>query len=219
LIRSFSLAFAAAVLTCSLGSAAAQVTPLDRQLSRIDIGISGAGELTRTVTGKVTPAAPSNTGTNLTVDASNTVGALLNIRYVAKPLVGFEFNYGYARFTENYSYPPPNFGVQANANEYTAGYLATPAHPIFGFQPFVSGGLGATAFKPTRGGGQGLINQTRMTYYYSVGVQNEVFGEHLGVRVSFRQLFYKAPDFGTNYLTINKQTITSQPTVGFYVKF
>lgn len=219
MIRSFSFAFAAAILTCSLGSAAAQVTTLDRQLSRIDFGISGAGELTRTVSGKVVPTAPANTGTTLTVDGSNTVGALVNIRYVAKPLVGFEFNYGYARYTQNYSYPPPNFGVQANANEYTVGYLATPAHPIFGFQPFVSGGAGTTEFKPTRGGGQGLINQARMTYYYSVGLQNEIFGEHLGARVSFRQLFYKAPDFGTNYLTINKLTMTTEPTIGFYVKF
>lgn len=34
-----------------------------------------------------------------------------------------------------------------------------------------------------------------------------------------REVFYKAPDFGQNYLTINQQATTFEPSVGFYLKF
>jgi len=57
-----------------------------------------------------------------------------------------------------------------------------------------------------------------MTYYYTVGAEDMV-SQHFGVRLQFRQLFYKAPDFGQNYLTIQQQTITSEPTFGFFLKY
>lgn len=219
-LRCFCLG--AAVLACTAGIALAQdaqtTTPMQRQLSRIDFAISGAGEFTPTVSGKVLPANAPNTGTNVGVNASNTLGAVATLRYVARPFVGFEFNYGYARYTEDFTYPGPNFGVQTNAQEFTLGYVATPQRPIFGLQPFVSAGLGSTEFKPTRGGGQNLPVQARATYYYSVGLQQEVL-DHFGVRASFRQLFFLAPDFGQNYLTIKQRSITSEPTVGFYLRF
>jgi hypothetical protein len=34
-----------------------------------------------------------------------------------------------------------------------------------------------------------------------------------------RQAFFKAPDFLTNYLTINQRTSTLEPGIGFYLKF
>ena len=144
------------------------------------------------------------------------MGALVNIRYVAKPYVGFEFNFTYARYTENYSYAP--FGVQTNADEYTLGYIVTPKHTIFGLQPFASAGLGSTKFKPTAGGGQNLNAQARATYYYSLGVQEDIY-PHFGVRASFRQAFFLAPDYGQNYLTIKQHTYSSEPTLGFYLRF
>jgi hypothetical protein len=226
LIRKVSLFLAAAVLASTFGSAGAQqVSALDRHLSRLDLGISGAGIFNKTVSGPVLrPDAPDCAPGQpcfLTQQPSNTVGALVNIRYIVKPLVGFEFNFGYARYTENFSYPQPPIAVQTGANEYTLGYIVTPAHHIFGFQPFVSAGLGTTEFKPTLHGGESLTSQAqaRATYYYSAGIQQEYFSSHFGLRASFRQLFYLAPDFGQNYYTIKQHTITSEPTVGFYMRF
>ncbi len=214
----FASFVSAAAFFCCVGAASAQVTPLDKQLARIDLGVSATGEFTRTVSGTVYPTGAPNLGTTLSDDTSTTVGVSANLRYVAKPFVGFELNYGYARYTENFSYPPPSLGVQTNAEEYTVGYLVTPGHQIHGLQPFVSVGAGTTEFKPTPDGGEGLRTQARMTYYYSLGVQQEVFG-HLGIRAGFRQKFFLAPDFGQNYFTIKQHTFTSEPTVGFYVRF
>jgi hypothetical protein len=215
------------------GIAAAQTTTLSRQMSRIDFGINGVGQLTNTVSGPIVPTGAPNcyigqphTGpcTNIMSQyASNTVGAGASIRYVAKPYVGVEFNYVWGRYTENYS-PSPDFSsslfqIQTTSNEISFGWVVTPPHPIFGMQPFASAGAGTNNFKPTGGGGNGAPHQYRATYYYNVGVQKELFNSNFGIRASFRQTFYLAPDFGQNYLTILKHATTMQPSAGFYVRF
>ena len=42
---------------------------------------------------------------------------------------------------------------------------------------------------------------------------------HFGVRAQFREQFFKAPDFETNYLTIQKHTSTYEPGFGFFLRF
>jgi hypothetical protein len=214
------LPFAAVLaFTFSAAAAFAQEAPptaLDKQLSRIDFGVQGVGMFNKTVQGTVPGTAAHESGPTVSDQPSNTLGALVTLRYVAKPFVGFEGNYGYARYTENYS----NIGgVQTQANEYTLGYLVTPAFTIFDFQPFVSAGAGSIGFRPTPRGGQGLTIQARAVYYYSLGLQKEYFSEHFGLRGGFRQLFFLAPDYGQNYLTIKQRTTTYEPSVGFYLKF
>jgi hypothetical protein len=214
------LPFAAALaFTFSAAAAVAQeapVTGLDKQLSRIDFAVQGVGMFNKTVQGPVIPTGAPNAGSSISDQPSNTLGALVTLRYVAKPFVGFEGNYGYARYTQNYS----NIGgVQSQANEYTLGYIVTPAHTIFDFQPFVSAGAGSIGFRPTPRGGQGLKIQARAVYYYSAGLQKEYFSEHFGLRAGFRQLFFLAPDYGQNYLTIKQRSTTYEPSLGFYLKF
>jgi len=213
---------AAALLVCAATAASAQTTPFGRQMARVDFGISGAGVFNKQVSGPILPSGAANHNTIMTQYGSNTLGALGTIRYVAKPYVGFEFNYGFARYTENYS-PAPNgsslFQIQTTHNEYTLGYVVTPPHTIFGVQPFISAGAGSIEFKPTAGGGEGAPKQARAAYYYNVGLQQEIGASHFGVRASFRQVFFLAPDYGQNYLTIKQHTISTEPTIGFFVRF
>lgn len=221
MIRKVSFVLAAALLGSFVSAGAQQTAPpsfLSKQLDRMDLGIGGAGLFTPTVSGPVLPTAPVNTGTVISQNASNTVGVLVNLRYIVKPYAGLEFNYSYARYTENFSYPPPTLGVQTQANEYTFGYLVTPPHTFFGLKPFASAGLGTIAFKPTPHGGQSLDKQARMAYYYSAGVQTDI-SPHFGIRAAFREVFFLAPDFGQNYFTILKHTSTYEPTAGFYLRF
>jgi opacity protein-like surface antigen len=195
-------------------------TALGRQLDRMDLAIGGDYVVTKSVSGTSEDQGP------VSLSASNTAGAVVQIDYTRSPLVGFQFNYTFARFTQNYTFGSSAFGpaaglfpVQSAANEYSFGYVAH-LHPVFHVQPFVAVGAGTTAFKPTVGGGEGLegSEQARMTYYYAAGVQQDV-SPHFGIRVQFRQAFYKAPDFGQNYLTIQQRTYTTEPTFGFYIKF
>ena len=190
--------------------AAAPETALDRQLERIDLGATAIGVITPTVSGT------NYLGQHVIQDPSTTVGILATLRYTKSRFVGFEGNFSQARFTENFNLPVG--GVQTRANEYSFGYVAH-LNDFFGFKPYLAAGAGTTAFHPTRGGGEGLPYQYRATYYYNVGLDKQVFFNNFGIRVHLRQAFYKAPDFLTNYLTIQQHTSTLEPGIGFYLKF
>lgn len=197
-----------------VSSASAQVTATARQLHRLDLGVSGVGEITKSVEGT------NYQGVDLTQRASTTLGALVTIRYTRSPLIGAEFNYGYARYTENFLSTPSYItgGAQTNASEATVGYvLHGPS--LLGLQTFGSVGGGAIIFHPTAGGGQGLPERARFAPYYSVGVEEPLFSSHFGIRAQFRQIFFTAPDFDQNYLTLNKRTFTTEPGIGFYLHF
>lgn len=224
------LATGAVLLGAVLLSAAgahAQATPqtaLDRVLEKVDLGVSGVGEFTKSVRGA------NYQGVTFTQKPSTTLGALVTVRYTAKPLLGFEFNYGYARYNERYTdYSPPaptDTGVyleggaaQTKATEATFGYVAH-GPTVLGYRSFASGGVGSLIFTPTTYGGQGLPQQIRPLYYYDVGLEGNVLGSsHFGLRAQFRQKFSTAPDFGQNYLQLRKTTFTTEPGIGFFLRF
>lgn len=217
----------AGVILIASFSAAAQsptVTPLEKQLARIDFGVSGVGEFNKAVTGPITASGP-NVGQTVSAQGSNTMGALVTVRYIAKPYMGFEGSYSYARYTEAFggsgtaSFVSSPYNVQTNVDEETLGYIVTPPHTIFGLQPFASAGAGTIKFKPTSHGGQGERQQYRMGYYWSAGLQQEYNEGKFGLRAFVRQTIFLAPDFGDNYLTILKHASTFEPGVGFYFRF
>jgi hypothetical protein len=219
----FSLVLLPATRLAAQDEPAAE-TRTEKFLERFDLAVEGAGELTNTASG-VEQRDATTTKTVLTIKPSRTVGELGTLRYTAKPWVGFEFNFGNQRYTENYTFvPPPGLniltgGAQVGVHEITWGYVAHPPHTLFGLQPYVGLGGGTMAFHPTRGGGQGLPYQYRAAYYYTAGVDGQFPNSHFGMRLGFRQLIYLTPDFLQNYLTITRRVRTSEPNVGFYVRF
>jgi hypothetical protein len=215
------------LLLCLLLTAAgpglkAQTSPttaLDRQLSRIDFGVGGVGVFNKDSNGVAVVNGKPNTPVNLS--PGQTAGALLTLRYTIKPYVGFEGNYGYARYTDTFTPfgSQPHGGVQQNASEYSFGYVVHSKNEYFGLTPFASGGMGTIVFRPTPGGGLALPEQARAVYYFSVGAETTIFSPHFGIRAQYRQLFFKAPDFHTNYLTIQQHTTTYEPGFGFFLRF
>src|ERR1700738_803162 len=89
-------------------------TPLQRQLDRIDLGVTAMGQITKSVSGTNYLNQP------LTQNASTTVGVLATLRYTKSPFIGFEANFSQARYTENFS-RYINGGAQTKANEYSLG--------------------------------------------------------------------------------------------------
>jgi len=207
---------------------------LQKQLNRIDFAISAAGTIGTTVSGIEQRDAHATTLVNgvttpdpstLTIKPSNTAGELFTLRYIAKPLVGFELNVSNLRFTQNYTFNPlpggQQFligGAQTGVREMTLGWVFH-TRTVYGLQPYVGAGGGTVRFKPTPGGGQGLPEQYRAAYYYNLGLEDNFPNSHFGVRAGFRQLIYLAPDFQQNYLTITRRTRESEPTFGFFLRF
>jgi hypothetical protein len=209
------------LLTLAGSTAQAQTSQnpgLDRQLSRIDLGVSGVGVFNQATSGT---AIVNGKPTEVNLSPGNTAGALVTLRYIAKPLFGLEFNYGYARYVDTFTPfgAQASTGVQQNASEYTFGYVAHTRKQYFGVTPFASAGAGTIVFRPTPGGGEALPEQARAAYYFAIGAETTVLSPHFGIRGQYRQVFFKAPDFETNYLTIQQRTTTFEPGFGFFLRF
>jgi hypothetical protein len=198
-----------------------------RQLERMDLAFSAPYESTRSSSGNsaIGPVSQSVTSAS---------GVLVTFRYTRSTWVGGEMNYKRSRTTQNYIYSasqqnptppggttivPTPFGVEANIIETSWGYVAHAPSSYFGFKPFGGAGAGSIEFKPTANGGEGLIRQFRAVYYWNLGADYTILHSHFGARVQIRQLFYKAPDFGQNYLTSQAHTSTLEPAIGFYARF
>jgi hypothetical protein len=146
------------------------------------------------------------------------VGALATVRQSFHPWLGYEVNYGYTRFAERYSTLP--FPQQNNLHEVSVAYLLQgPTIPILGLQPFGAVGAGALIFLPTTTGGQKYNQQTRVPLLYEFGVNYPLFTSHLGLRLQYRGLLYKTPDFNSTSLTTNARRQTAEPSVGAYFRF
>ena len=197
---------------------------VQRQLDRIDFGLSAAGEFGTTVSG-IEQRDANTTKSVLKIQPSKTIGELVTLRYTAKPYFGLEFNFSNHRFVQNYTFTPPpsptilTGGAQVQAREYSFGYVAHPSFHPLGVDPFLGAGAGTIKFQPTAGGGQGLPYQYRAVYYWQIGAEKNFPDSHFGMRAAFKQDFYLAPDFLQNYLTILKRVKTSEPTIGFFVRF
>jgi len=208
----------------AIGQEAVPPTPFQKQMERIDLAFGITGIFSTSVSG-IEQRDAGSTHNNLVISPSSTVSELFTLRYTAKPLLGYEFNFGSSRSTQNFTFTPPLvpsliLSAQTGVREISLGYVAHPRN-IFGVQPYLGAGVGTIRFKPTPNGGEGLPYQYRMAYYYDLGVEDNFTGSanHLGVRLGFRQLIYLEPDFLQNYLTITRRTRTSEPTVGFFLRF
>jgi hypothetical protein len=212
----------------------APLTPVQKQLAKIDLAVSVAGSFGTTVSGieqrdenatTIVNGVRTPNPTLLTIRPTSSVGELVALRYTAKPYVGFEFNFTNFRFSQDYTFVPPPAvnlllnGVQTQTREMSLGYIAHLKYRPFGLTPFLGAGGGTIHFKPTGGGGQGLPDQYRAVYYYTLGVEGNFPNSPFGMRLGFRQDIYLAPDFLQNYLTITRRTISSQPNLGFFVRF
>ena len=215
MIRSTKLALAAC-LALSAAGAAAQ-TKVDRQLSYFDLGVQGVGQFTSSTSGEITQIGAFDYQQTVTEKASTTLGALVTLRYTPRPYAGAEINGGYVRYTETFNVNP--LQIQTQANEITFGYVVTPPYTLFGVKPYASAGGGLIRFAPTAGGGEESYTEARPAYYFNLGVQKDIYGDKLGLRLGYRQVFFTAPDFEENYLAINKHVSTAEPMIGFYLRF
>ena len=216
------VAFAGVSSRFAFAQTATPPTPAELFLARFDLAVSGAGEFTSTTQGT------NYLGQSVYLNPSKTIAPLIEFRYTRSPRIGFTLNYGFARYSENFVISntaasvkgslAETLDVQSQAAEYSLGYVGHFGN-FMGIHPFVGAGGGVMGFRPTKGGGDGLPGESRGLVYYAVGAEAPLLGDNFGVRVQFRQQFFGAPDFNTNYLANGQRAITSQPAFGFYLKF
>ncbi|MGC2163584.1 MAG: outer membrane beta-barrel protein [Silvibacterium sp.] len=174
-------------------------------LRNSDVSVSAFGQFTQSVTGN-----------GITLDTSKSLGGQAAFRHSYHWWLGFEGSYNYTRFAEYYS--SRVFPVQHNTHELAASYLVNGTS-FLGFQPFALAGASAIVFSPSLNGGQNVAWQGKPGLNFGVGINRALLTSHFGIRVQYRGIYYKAPDFNEEVLTTGKYRLTSEPMAGVYFRF
>lgn len=202
MFRRISIAVASLVILIS--AAAAQNGPAD-------VTVSGTGLFTKDASG------------NTIVQKATSAGGFLgSFRYGFSRHSALELNYGYSRNSQYYG--DPLFGTfagqQANVHEFTGAYVLN-FNRDQRLDPFVLAGGGALLFSPVNNSNNfvfGSDSQVKGTFLYGAGVNYRLFGG-VGLRLQYRGLVYKAPDFGLGVLSTGSWTHTAEPSVGLMFRF
>jgi opacity protein-like surface antigen len=204
-----------------------------------DISVGTYGQLTFTRTPTTSQVYANGTSTTQqTQGTSDSEGVFGTFHQQFKPLLGYNVNFGYTRFSEDYSHgqqfvPTANATVPASSS-FTQGsirtnmYDLTIAYVVEGprtrrvttFGQFGGGGL---FFVPTKNT-LSAKDQTRPAMLFGVGM-NCKLTNHLDFRAEYRGLFYKSPDFtlppynGSNFPMARLFTVSNTPAVSLVYRF
>jgi hypothetical protein len=170
-----------------------------------DVSLSVFGQSTSSVSGN-----------GVTVDPTESIGAQAALRHSFHWWLGFEGSYNYTRFSDHYSQTP--YAVQHNMHEFGASYLVNGGN-FLGFRPFALAGVSAVVYSPSLNGGQNVPWQGEPGVNYAVGINHSLLSSHFGIRLQYRGLYAKTPDFHKATLDSGKSRLTSEPMAGVYIRF
>jgi outer membrane immunogenic protein len=181
------------------------------QENRSDVAVSFTGGFNRDSSGSGLLQTPTNSG-----------GFLASYRLGFASHSAVELNYGYSRNSQYYtdSLLGPLAGQQAAVHEATAAYVFSLGHSTR-LDPFVLGGSGALVFSPNSNSFNSIVGagtQPKPAFLYGGGLDYRLRGG-LGLRVQYRGLVYKAPDFGLSELSTGSWTHTAEPSAGLVFRF
>jgi len=167
--------------------------------------------------GAIAEFSPTVSGNGITIKASKAAGGQATFRHSYHWWLGFQVGYVYTRFTEYYS--SYVFPVQHNVHEFSGDYLVTSPTSLFGFKPYAVAGASAVIFSPSLNGGQNVPWQARPGINFGGGVERPLITQSFGIRIGYRGVYNKVPDFGKTYLASGAWRLTSEPLAGFYFRF
>lgn len=165
-----------------------------------DIAASIYGTFTGTVEGNGTVQSPSNQA-----------GGMLELRHIAKPLVGYEITYSFNRANQSYNFT----SVKANAHEASADWVVSV--PVLNFRPFVLAGVGGLYFRPS-GIQPDTSSEVKVVYIYGGGI-DWIIIPHFGLRGQYRGNLYHAPDLLAAASSTHAFANTSEPMLGVFFRF
>ena len=155
--------------------------------------------------GAFSKTATSSNGA-ITLKPTNSGAFLATVRFRFNRVHGLEGNIGHMNNSQLYSISPDTFRVQGGVTEYSGAYVIN----LFQrdrLEPFLFAGAGALRFNPGNtyiDGNPSTISvtkQTSLAFLYGGGADYR-FWRVLALRLQYRGLLYKEPDFGIpNFFT------------------
>ena len=180
------------------------------QESRQDLSFSGAGIIGPTIHGAA----------NVKQSSTNALGLLLSYRYMLTPRSALELNYSFGQNNQKYATSFQPFArIHSRQQELTAAYVYTLTFKRY--NPFAEVGVGGLIFTPV------LDNETNLLGTKSTKGLAGLFGGGLAyelspswdVRLEYRGLVTKTPNFGETNFSTNRYEVISMPVVGIAYHF
>jgi hypothetical protein len=184
------------------------------------------------------------TGNAISQQATKAGGGSAGYRFRLSASSALEGRYGFSRNSQKYTIAGAVSSIPVYLSEISGSYVYN-----FGrsrnIQPFLEGGGGlvlfspgnyggastatnpfgygvtdptATATVPSYGGSSGLPRQAKGMLVYGAGFDVPA-SSHLYLRLEFRALGYKVPDFGATALQTGSFTFAYEPSVGAAYRF
>jgi opacity protein-like surface antigen len=203
-MRTAGLAVAILVLACA--AAGAQ--------DRLDFSVSGAAVFSKSV---------SSTTSGLTLNPADSGAIFGTVRYHFNHLNAVELNIGHSVDSQIFERAPDTFKVRTSVTEFSGAYVLTPFQGKR-LQPFLFAGAGALRWYPENqyinGNGSffGAYTQTSLAFLYGGGADYRLW-RRIGLRMQYRGLIFRAPDFTVSDFFISAKGHMAEPSVGLVVKF
>lgn len=160
-------------------------------------------------------------GNGVTQSPSNAAGALLELRHIRNPIIGYEATYSFNRANQTYTECSTitslcsRSSVSANAHEVTGDWVVSVK--LSNLRPFALAGGGLLFDRPTSG--QISTSSTvKPVFVYGGGVDWGLL-PHIGLRLQYRGNLYKAPDLTKLFTSTGAFTHTAEPMLGAYFRF
>jgi outer membrane immunogenic protein len=179
-----------------------------------DVSIGYGGVFSRTSTASLG---------SVTLKPTSSGVFLASFRYRFNHAHGIQVNLGHTSNSQVYSIPPDTFRVKVGITEFSGAYVFSPFHARR-IDPFVFGGGGVLRFNP---GNQyidgflspfGATSQRALAVLYGGGADYRLW-KALALRVQYRGLIYKAPDFRQTRLFTGAMGHMAEPSAGIVIKF
>jgi len=158
--------------------------------------------------------------TTVQVNSTPAYGGLLSYRFMLTPTNALEANYGLTyQNSIGYYVNPNHYKVLTRTQEISAAFVRS--FVFKNFNPFVEAGPAALIFLPIRNSGTTTVDvkqQTSISAMYGAGFAYEI-SPSFDLRVEYRGLVTKVPNFGLEQLSTNRWYNISNPAIGVAYHF
>jgi len=185
-----------------------------QDVERFNFGLSGADVFSKSST------SPDG---SLTLKPTNSAAEIGSFRWRLNHLHGLEVNIGHTNNSQVYVLSPNNFRVATGITEFSGDYVLSPMKTAR-WEPFLFGGAGALRFNPGSTYINGLLASFPVTQRYALaflygGGTDYRLWKFLAVRLQYRGLIYRNPNFGQPNLATHAKGHLAEPAFGIVIKF
>lgn len=169
----------------------------------------------------------STTGNGTQQTTTNSSGGMLEMRYIGRPLLGFEFTYSYHPADQTIAPLPtpqcetyndcndPDIKYSVKASEVGLDYVVSKK--MGSLRPFAVGGIGFFISSPDNSKYE-VQTVVRPAWIFGGGLDWAALA-HVGIRVQFRDNLYKAPNLSNFNPPTGQFTHSAEPMGGVYYNF